>query len=388
MLFLITDVSLLYSLISMILITVALSIILTPLFSVSLLSFFKVSDSELLGVDVFKRFSEKMDSNKYSFAILLLATFAIYGVLSFSKQTQTQHSDASQNVVTLAFMDNTLSIDSMKKLELLETNLLAHEDVESVVSFNTYLKEQFANANPGEDFTLEKASIKGTLFYLDLFNKYNDVLKNEHLVVSIYLNENADINKLVELLESMSFFDELLILDAQTLVSSAKTEAFSNVFASIILLLVLVAVIVTLFTQDKKFIVKTILLNAFPIVIFLGLIELLNITLSIELLIAIMLSIAIASDAEIYQAYTKLADGSCSADDVMCKQNSEFHNYSANALIHSIMVFVLLCISLATSGSVAISALYLGLILFLSTLSDIYLIPKLLKDKSRAVKNH
>jgi hypothetical protein len=380
-LYLITNVAVLYSLVSVILITVIISIILTPLFSVSVLSFFELKDPQLLGLEVFKRFSEKMGSNKESLGVLLLASFIIYGILSLTAHTQTQNSNDSKNVVTLAFMDKTLSLESIKKLETLETNLLALKDVESVISFNTYLKEQFQNSHPHEEFTLEKASIKGTLFYLDLFNKYDDIFKNEYLVVTIYLNENADINNLVNIIDSMSFIDDLLILDAQTLVYSAKNEAFSNVFASIIFLLILVALIVTLFTRDKKLIIKTIVLNAIPIIIFLGLVELLNITLSIELLIALMLSIAIASDAEIYQAYSKLADGSCNTDDVMCQHNSEFHNYSANAFIHSIMIFVLLGVSLATSGSIAITALYLGLILFLSTLSDFYLIPKILKDK-------
>jgi len=373
------DSEVLFSLALFTSISLLVSLILSLSFAPALLSLFHVKNSSLAGLGIFNKFAGRICTMHSSlFGAILLFLVVGVSILSVSILEQKIEHRPVQ-MITVGFNAEGINKQTLKKIVQIEQRLVKQDQINSIESFATYLRYIYPQSN-STSYEYNKASIAGATFYLDLFGLREVLFNNEKPLVRIYLNDNADAQKIVSVLKGLSFSDELLFYDVSSQVDAAKLDAFRILAIIGFLLLVLVAFMVAILGKNLLLSLSVLFMNVLPVGLFMGIAWLIHFPVDMALLVALLLGIAIASDAELHQFYNTYADGERLDDDVVGMNQERFHTAASNVFVHSILVMILFSLALCIDGFIGMTSLYLGIILFLSTLIDLYMMPKLFNE--------
>jgi len=173
------------------------------------------------------------------------------------------------------------------------------DEIEDVVSLSTIINS--LNESNTQTEVLDEDALEQALFYMDLYglsDKYFD-----ESAVNVVINL-SDINK-VELIEWLLHYKgiEFYFVDHATLTGSAKYSQTVLLMSSLFSALLIIGLITGWIFRSKAMAFVGFTVNAIPIVWFGMIVTLLAIPLSLEMLIAMTISLALASDATIHFAF-------------------------------------------------------------------------------------
>ena len=244
-------------------------------------------------------------------------------------------------------------------------------DVVSIVSLIHSLND--ANTQTGK---LDEEALLQALFYIDLYrlnDKYFDD-SSVNVVINIF-----DINKL-ELLKWLQEYTniELYFLDDTTLFSLAKYNKTLLLATSLFFALVFIGIVTGWIFRSFPMIFVGFTVNLIPIVWFGVIISIFHIPLSIEMLIAMTISLGLASDATIHFAFKYFRSKYFGRSQKHSLEKVFFYAGIPVIIGSLVLVGVFGSLYFSQVESLQLIGVYSALLIFISLLSDLFVLPVML----------
>ena len=248
------------------------------------------------------------------------------------------------------------------------------DDLGEVLSLSTIVKS--LNEANTQTETLDEEALLQALFYLDLYGLSDKYYDRNAVTLRIDL---YDINK-IELIEWLSHYDalELYFVDKETLLSSAKFGKTVLLATSLLSALLIIGLITGWIFRSKAMVFVGFIVNAIPIAWFGLIIQLLDIPLGLEMLIAMTISVGLASDATIHFAF-KYFRGRYFGRTQKHALEKMFFYAGIPVIIGSVILMVMFAaLNFAQVHSLQLIGTYSALLILISLLTDLFVLPVML----------
>ncbi len=346
----------------------------------ALLSFFELKNTHV----PYAKFGFWLASNelhynrKYLFGFLgLTFTLILSGVyLIYGERNSFFELNVKNEQIEVKIPYEQLNLALIDSIDRFTSDLSAHfdEGLGEVVSLSTIIKS-LNNANTQTD-KLDTEALLQALFYLDLYglaDKYYD--KN---AVTLQINL-FDINK-IELIDWLTHYEGLNIyfIDHETLLGSAKFNQTVLLATSMFSALLIIGMIMGWIFRVWGMIFVGFIANATPIAWFGLLVKLLDIPLSFEMLIAMTISVALASDATVHFAYKFFRGRYYGRSFKHSLQKMFFYSGIPVTIGSAVLMSVFAALQFSQVHSLQLIGTYSAIMIILSLLTDLFLLPVLL----------
>jgi len=354
--------------------------ILNLTFLPALLSYFRIEHAHVPYVKLGYKltFSELHYNRKFLFSFLTItAILMIFGTYSiYTKSGSFYTFNVKNEQIELKIPYDRIDLPFVQTIERFTEALEERfeDEIEDVVSISTIINN-LNSANTQTD-ALDEESLAQALFYMDLYelsDKYYDE-SAINLVINI-----SDINK-VELIEWLMHYKEieLYFIDHATLVWSAKYNQTILLTSSLFSALLLIGLITGWIFRSKAMIFVGFIVNVIPIAWFGLIVSLLSIPLSLEMLMAMAISLGLASDATIHFAFKYFRFRYFGRSRKHALEKMYFYS-GIPVIIGSItLVIVFSMLYFTHIHSLELIGLYSAGLILLSLLTDLFILPVML----------
>lgn len=244
-------------------------------------------------------------------------------------------------------------------------------EIESLSSILALLNE----ANTGSR-TCSDQNLMQALFFLELYDLEKNYADNGMLNITIHL-DHAD---KIAIMQWLQHYDKLDIyfVDYDTLISSAKIDKTLILGLSVITVLLLIGIIIGRIFRQKHLIWVGFIANAIPIIWFGLFLELSHIPLSMEVLIAMTLSVGLSSDATVHFAFKYFRSRFFGKTQRHSLEVMFFYAGIPVIIGSVILITVFALLTLTPSTSLQQIGGFGSILMFLSLLTDLFILPVLL----------
>lgn len=298
------------------------------------------------------------------------------GYLIYSKTNSFFKLPVKNERIELKIPYKQIDLDLVRSLEKFSSDLTERfEDEVGDINSLAGIVKNLNDANTQTD-SLDEEALLQALFYMDLYKLSDKYFDENSLIVEIDL---FDINKL-ELLDWLLHYEgiELYFVDHETLLGISKYGQTVLLASSLFWALVIIAMIAGWIFRSKAMIFVAMSINVIPIIWFGVLVNILNIPLSLEMLIAMTIAVGLASDATIHFAfkYFRLRYFGRSRKHTLEKM----YFYAGIPVIIGSTILILVFASLYFSQihSLQLIGIYCAILIFFSLLSDLFILPVML----------
>jgi predicted RND superfamily exporter protein len=277
----------------------ALSTTLLPV----MLSFFSQKNPKIITKNFSKHFAAKeAKSSPLALKAFLLLTFFVflYAMGSYYANPIAIKSENKNNQILIALESKGFTIENLSKLKSLEDELSQQfTSIQSFQSAYNVIEEIHKVEKPNTALDLPHVDLDAYLFSFDLYDLSGGLIIDERLTLSIYVDKNEDQIRILDFVTKEGF----LIQDVNSLVSLAKVESISILFNVVIFVLLLIMIVIYQITKNKEFAIISLVVNIIPLIWFFGAIMLFHIPLSTEIFVAMIITVALSSDATLHFIY-------------------------------------------------------------------------------------
>jgi predicted RND superfamily exporter protein len=306
-----------------------------------------------------------------TYALAIMGAYMIYGESnSFFKL------NVKNEQVELKIPYKQLDLSFVQSIEKFSKDLEERfdEGIDNVVSLSSIINS--LNDSNTQTKELDEDALEQALFYMDLYSlsdKYFDESAT-HLIINLW-----DINK-VELIEWLLQYKgiELYFIDNATLIGSAKYNQTVLLTSSLFFALLIIGLITGWIFRSKSMIVVGFTINAIPIVWFGMIVSLLAIPLSLEMLIAMTISLAVASDATIHFAYKYFRLRYFGRSRKHSLEKMYFYSGIPVIIGSIILISIFSMLYFSKVHSLELIGLYSASMILLSLLTDLFVLPVML----------
>ncbi|QOP40693.1 hypothetical protein [Sulfurimonas marina] len=317
-------------------------------------------------------------SKKYLYSFLTVTYLLLIsgGYLIYSKSNNLFKLPVKNEQIELKVPYKQLDLNLIHSVEKFSNDLQERfeDELGDINSLATAI-ENLNNANTQTD-ELDQEALLQALFYMDLYNLSDKYFDESAINIEINL---FDINKL-ELLEWLVNYKgiELYFIDNKTLLGISKYSQTLLLATSLFSALVIIGLITGWIFRSIGMVFVGFTINVIPILWFGIIISLLSIPLSLEMLIAMTISLGLASDATIHFAfkYFRLRYFGRSQKHTLEK----VFFYAGIPVIIGSFVLILVFASLYFSQihSLQLIGMYSAMLILLSLLTDLFVLPVML----------
>ncbi len=354
--------------------------ILNLTFLPALLSYFRIEHAHVPYVKLGYKltFSELHYNRKFLFSFLtitaILMAFGAYSIYTKSGSFYTFNVKNEQ--IELKIPYNQIDLPFVQTVERFTEALEERfeDEIEDVVSISTIINN--LNSANTQTEALDEEALAQALFYMDLYDlseKYYDE-NAVKMVINI-----SDVNK-VELIEWLMHYKEieLYFIDHETLVWSAKYNQTILLTSSLFSALLLIGLITGWIFRSKAMIFVGFIVNVVPIAWFGMIVSILSIPLSLEMLMAMAISLGLASDATIHFAFKYFRFRYFGRSRKHALEKMYFYS-GIPVIIGSItLVMVFSMLYFSQIHSLELIGLYSDSLILLSLLTDLFILPVML----------
>ena len=354
--------------------------ILNLTFLPALLSYFRIEHAHVPYVKLGYKltFSELHYNRKFLFGFLTLTSILM--VLGFyyiySKSGSFYRLKVKNEQIELKIPYNTIDLPFVQTIEKFTKALEERfeDEIEDVISISTIINNlNSANTQTNE---LDEEALEQALFYMDLYemsDKYYDESAIK-MVINI-----SDINK-VELIEWLMHYKdiELYFIDHATLIWSAKYNQTILLTSSLFSALLLIGLITGWIFRSKAMIFVGFTVNVIPIVWFGLIVSLLSIPISLEMLMAMAISLGLASDATIHFAFKYFRFRYFGRSRKHALEKMYFYSGIPVIIGSFTLVLVFLMLYFTQIHSLELIGIYSASLIVLSLLTDLFILPVML----------
>jgi predicted RND superfamily exporter protein len=332
-------------------------------------------------------FSELHYNKRFLFSFLALtAALMVTGIyLIYSKSSSLYRLNVQNEQIELKIPYNKIDLPFVHSIEKFTEALESRfeDDIEDVVSISTIINN-LNNSNTQTE-ELDKEALAQALFYMDLYGLsekyYDDSAIN--LVINI-----SDINK-IELISWLLNYEgiEIYFIDHATLIWSAKYNQMILLTSSLFSALLLLGLITGWIFRSKAMIFVGFTVNAIPIVWFVLAVSLLAVPLSLEMLIAMAISLGLASDATIHFAFKYFRFRYFGRTRKHALERMYFYSGIPVIIGSLTLVIVFSMLSFTQIHSLELIGIYSASLILLSLLTDLFILPVMLLHIDKFSRN-
>ena len=345
----------------------------------ALLSYFTVSKPEIcIGKYCLLCANGEINFNQLHLKLFIAATIVVttigaYKVVFSAEELFLEHVDNTLITVNVPYEE--IDIELVNQLDRFELELkAANTGVRDVNSVATLLHRiDAANTQNGE---LDDQRLWQALFFLELYDLEQELYDEEVLKVSIRI-ENANRTQLIKWIEQYEALP-IYFTDMDTLLSSAKIDKKILLGLSLLTALLIIGAMMGWIFRSKEMALTGFIVNAVPIAWFGLFIELLDISLSIEVLIAMIITVALASDATIHFTYKYYRNRNIGRPIKESLEGMLFYGGIPVAIGSMILAVVFAMLTFTQVPSLQLIGGFGAVLILISLLTDIFVLPVLL----------
>jgi predicted RND superfamily exporter protein len=275
----------------------------------ALLSFFKIKNPYMITKNSSRFFAvleakyEQMALKGFFFITLFVFLISIIFVIIEPTSMVTK---STSKIISLHFPSDGLTQEALKKSEQFHNDIMLkfEDDIEDIISIYKYAKGFTKAYDSKAEFKVENINMDFILFDFKLYGIYDDVVKESGHHMSIYLEEDGiDKNVILQWIRAWDKDNTTLLDDVNSLLNSAKNDTINHMIFVVVFILLLISFVIYHITQNKIYALIALIINSTPLVWFFSILIILQLSLSIEILVAMIIMIALSSDATIHFLY-------------------------------------------------------------------------------------
>lgn len=355
----------------------------------ALLSYFEVKHPKVaFGRMGYFFANREIHYNKTYLKLFLTMTFTVIAVgayhLFFAQQELFAH-HVKEDIIVVKTPYKELDLSTVEHLSAFEKTLREENaGVVKVESVSTIL--QILNQANYESEVINEQGLMQAVFFLQLYDMEQNLFDEGALNITIYLHD-ADKSSVIKWLKAYKGID-IYFSDIETLISNVKTNQTIVLGLSLGMALLIIGIIMGAIFQSMRMVLVGFVVNAVPIAWFGLFAEAAGITLQIEILIAMTITVGLASDATVHFAFKYLRSRYFGRTRKHSLEIMFF--YAGVPVIIGSLVLASVFALLTQSGihSLQLIGGYGAVLMVFSLLTDLFLLPVMLLsvDKERMNK--
>ncbi len=303
-----------------------------------------------------------------TFIILLLGSYRL-----IMTPEELFEDNSKNNLIELKVPYEELDVEFLEEVGKFDEALkkeFVHVSTDSLYSTLAQLSSKTINEEDKEQQMLE------ALFFVELYDIENSFTTEDALILKVRINSSDKLNVIKWITQYKDL--DIYITDMDSLLSSAKIDKTLLLAISLSTALLIIGLIMGRIFRSKEMIVVGFIANATPIAWFGLFTFVFDITLSLELLIAMTITVGLASDATVHFAF-KYFRSRYFGRSFKHSLEKMFFYASIPVMIGTLVlstVFMLLTFS--EVQSLILIGGFGSILMLLSLLTDIFLLPPLL----------
>jgi len=353
-----------------------LSVTLLP----AMLSFFRQKNPELVTKESVKYFAAKEVhySQKWLYRFLLFSALVfLYGIFIYFYKPMNVITDQSDTRIQLILDQRDtdrqgLTKENLEKLQNIHKSLKEKfSDIESVYSAYSEIEKLYKQEYPNTSFQLDTIDVATYNFMFDLYGISDKVLVNNQPTVTLYLKDTKQKTMILSFVRQQN----LLIQDRASLLQMAKRDSINTLFSVVFFVLFLIMGIVYLYTKTMQFVWIAALVNAIPLSWFFATIMLLDMPLSTEMLVAMVITVALSSDATMHFIFFYYSNRLKPRTSEKVLETSFLYIGTALGMGNVILIFTFIALVFVPDPTISNIGLYSSMLVMLSLGMELFLLP-------------
>jgi len=319
------------------------------------------------------------------FMLFTLLILLFIGIRLYTSQNLFER-DVSYETMTLKIPFNDIDLEMLQKIETFEKDLKSHNSgIIKVNSINNILKQlNLANIpkNP-----LDEQRLLQALFFLELYDLEKLYMDQDSLNITITL-KNADQSAIIRYIESYKELP-IYLTDINSLSQSSKMEKMLLLISSLISALLIIALVMGIIFRSVAIGWVGFASNAIPIIWFVLFMILFKFELTIEALIAMTISVGLTSDTIIHFGYKYFRSRYFGRTRKHALEIMFFYAAVPAIISATVLMVVFALLTFTQLQSLQLIGAYGAILMFISLLSDLFILPVLLLsvDKAKMTTN-
>ncbi|MBA3025826.1 MAG: hypothetical protein FP820_05380 [Sulfurimonas sp.] len=342
-----------------------------------MLSFFSQKNPKIITKNSSKFFASKeAASSPLALKAFLLVTLLVflYAMASYYSNPIAIKSDNKNNQILIALETKGFTIENLSKLKSLEQELSQQfASIHSFQSAYNVIEEIHKVEQPDAALDLPHIDLDSYIFSFDLYDLTQGLIIDDRLTLSIYIDKNEDQTNILDFVRKEGF----LIQDVNSLVSLAKVDSISILFNVVIFVLLLIMAVIYKITKNKEFTIISLVVNIIPLIWFFGAIMFFHIPLSTEIFVAMIITVALSSDATLHFIYFYHNARHKPRNAVLSLERSFVYVGTPVGMGNLILLLTFAMLALIPNEIIANIGFYSTLLIFLSLLVDLFILPVL-----------
>ena len=360
-----------------------IAFILSFSFLIALLSFFKIKKPYLITKNSSKFVAGLEAGYKKS---LLKIFFIVTGFVFLASiffviiQPSSIIKDANDEVIHILLPSDGLTHASLRKLENFHHDITNRfeDDIVDIISSYKYAKGFTKAYDPSLEFEVSKINLNFISFDFNLYGIYNDMMINSDHHVTIYIEEDGvGKNLILQWIREWNQDNTTLIDDVNSLLGAAQYDSISHMIVIVCFILFLITFVIFYVTKNKLFALIALIVNTVPLIWFIAILIILDISLSIEILVAMLIMIALSSDASIHFLYYYHRNLQTHASNEYSIERSFIEVGTPVGMGSTILLLTFLLLIFANIPTISTIGVYSVVLIIFSLLADLFILPVL-----------
>jgi predicted RND superfamily exporter protein len=274
-----------------------------------LLSFFKVKKPYIITKNSSRFFAQQEAHYERSLLqafLFFTASAFLFSLVYMLFQPLNLSQKKDDRVIQLIMKGDGFTQQSLARLKYLHDGLEENfpNEIEQIVSTYGYVYNLYKQQNPQTPFIISDVDAESFAFELDLYGISDQVMKKGDHKITLYIKKDtANKNDIIHWIRTHDSHKKLLFDDVDSLLSAAKYDTISNMIFVIVFIVMLIVFIMFFLTKDKRFALIALIVNISPLAWFFAFLVIVKIPLSTEILVAMLIMVALSSDATIHFLY-------------------------------------------------------------------------------------
>ena len=322
--------------------------------------------------------NKEMHYNK-KFLILFLAASTVVMLIGayqlFFAQEKMFANSVSKDVISISVPYSEVDEVLLRKIDGFESALKRENPGVTEVNSLLTVMELFNRANAQEDLYSEQNYMQA-LFFLELYGMEKEIMNDETLFIRVTLEE-TDKNGVIHWLQH---YKELPIYftDIDTIIGTAKLDKLMTLGVSLGTALVIIGLIMGWIFRSREMVFVGFFVNAIPIIWFGLFLNLFDVPLSLEVLIAMTITVGLASDATVHFGFKYYRSRFYGRTEKHALEVMFFYAGVPVIIGAIVLMAVFALLTLTDVPSLQLIGAYGAILMLLSLLTDLLVLPVLL----------
>ena len=357
-----------------------------------MLSFFKLKSSEIITKDGAKYFADKeahYQKKWLKLFLILSGIILVYSLFMYFYKPMNVMTDSSNTQIQLALSEKGMTDETLLELQSIQS-LLQGEFCDDIASFDsayTEIRKLALQEYPAEKFRLQNIDVDAYAFMFDLYDVSKTVMVNDHLTLNVYLKDAAKKAEILNFIRN----EDILIQDRSSLLDVAKMDSINTLFVVVFFVLFVIMSIIYHMTKTMEFVAIALLVNAIPLTWFFAAVMLLDIPLSTEMLVSMIITVALSSDATMHFIFYYYNNRLKPRSSAKILENSFLYIGTPLGMGNVMLILTFIALIFVPDRTISNIGIYSSLLVVLSLGMELFVLPVLFLHRiksNRALKGY